>query len=104
MIVSWRHNDVSVESIRDATGDRRIGGEFSFRRASRVGIAPEPRANAAGRIPFGSGAELAACLGQLACDRFGQALTELTVEVAEVGERVEPLAGIDAQRLLELSP
>src|SRR5262249_13720961 len=52
----------------------------------------------------GSAAELAARVGELARDRFGNARTELVVEVAEVGDPAEPLAAIRPQRLIEPRP
>jgi len=51
VLVFWRHVDASVESIRDATDDQQIGGDFSRRCARGIGIAPERRTSGAGNIP-----------------------------------------------------
>src|SRR2546425_493722 len=94
-----------VDRVR---GDRRRPAEDrAAARAVRDAVDPPravPRDGHRDRVPPAAalGPELAARVGERGGDRLRQPRPELVVEVAEVGERLEPLAAVHAKRLGEL--
>ena len=99
-----------VATAREAVADAEVvvlATPWEAVRAARDAVDPPraaPRDGHRDRVPPAAalGSELAARVGELGSDRLRQPRPELSVEVAEVGERLEPLAAVHAQRFREL--
>src|SRR5688572_30433334 len=92
-----------TESIPDATrGISKDGGIEAGMRRRRPASRPRVVGRRAGCRDGDLPAEAAAGVGELSGDGLRQAGAELTVELVEVGQRLEPLAGVDAERLAQL--
>src|SRR5881628_2392691 len=88
-------------------GANRVVADLAAARAARDAVDPPravPRDGHRDRVPPAAalGPELAARVGERGGDRLRQPRPELVVEVAEVGQRLEPLAAVHAQRLGDL--
>src|SRR5207247_3269955 len=94
--------------VHRVRGDRRRPAEDrAAARAARDAVDPPragPRDGHRDRVPPAAalGPELAARVGERGGDRLRQPRPELVVEVAEVGQRLEPLAAVHAPRLGDL--